>query len=253
MRSVHCGEREPRQPDGVGAGIRQRLDRRQRRRQALLGHEEAAPGARFDQAAGDQTLVGVDDREGARADLAREPADRGQARAGGLSWPWRTSSVRRSQICSTSGTSDSRLSSNMASAPPWRYITMTTAVATSATAMTTLNTMRARRRGEKVLQRAAEQRPDGHARNAHALHDGGHVGAAQQQAELLRQEQRRGGDRHDPGLRVQELEHGGLAEPHRAARAAGRGSRRCAAGASRGTPGTPLRPSSARSAAPASG
>ena len=76
-------QRHARQRQGVGARIGQGLDRGERCGQAPRGDEEAAPGARLDQAAGDQSLVGVDDGEGTGADLRGEPADRGQAGTGG--------------------------------------------------------------------------------------------------------------------------------------------------------------------------
>ena len=109
-------ERQARERERIGARVRQRLDRGERRGRAPLRDEEAAPGARLDQAARHQALVGVDDREGARADLAASLRIEGR-RVPGAAGPTRTSCVRRSQIWSTSGTCESRLSSNTAASP----------------------------------------------------------------------------------------------------------------------------------------
>ncbi len=76
-------ERQARERECISARVRQRLDGREGHGGASLRNEEAAPGARIDQAACHQALVSVDDREGAHADLARQAADRGQAGARG--------------------------------------------------------------------------------------------------------------------------------------------------------------------------
>ena len=109
-------ERQARERERIGSRVRQRLDRGEGCGRSPLRDEEAAAGARIDQAARHQALVGVDDREGARADLAASLRIEGR-RVPGASWPTRTSCVRRSQICSTSGTCESRLSSNTAASP----------------------------------------------------------------------------------------------------------------------------------------
>jgi hypothetical protein len=73
---------EARERNGVVGGFRRRFHRDQRRCHAPLGDKEAAPGARLDQTARHQAVIGIDHGKGAGADQARELADRGQPRPG---------------------------------------------------------------------------------------------------------------------------------------------------------------------------